>query len=243
MINLIHAEDTTAFEWCPDSEHLVTASCSPRLKVDNGFKVWHYAKGLVYKKDIKELWSVAWQPVPDGTFSEKPIAKVDAKASAAAVATKTVYRPPGARGTESTIKLHHNQPAENAEPAAPLSKAALKNKKKREAKQRAAEKAALAETGIALRKPSAEQKAAVAMIAEHEAHAAAKSAASDPVKDLENKIRNLTKKLRQIDVLVQRQEAGEFLQENQKEKIADRPRVQHEIDSLSIKLEALNSTT
>jgi translation initiation factor 2A len=245
MINLLNAEDTTAFEWCPDSEHLVTASCSPRLKVDNGFKIWHYTRGLVYKTEIKELWSVTWRPVPEGTFPLKPIARVSAKAKASAAAPKSVYRPPGARGTESTLKLHENLPAENAGDATadePLSKSAMKNKKKREAKRLAAEKAAFVGTGVATKKKTAEQLAAVAMIVEHEAHHVAKAKAADPdepVKELEKKIRNLAKKMRQIDALVQKQEAGEFLQENQKEKVVEKPRVQAEIDELNARLATL----
>ena len=30
------ARDTTYFEWCPDGEHFVTATCAPRLRVSNG---------------------------------------------------------------------------------------------------------------------------------------------------------------------------------------------------------------
>ncbi len=34
-INKLHSPDATTFAWCPDSRHFVTATCSPRLKVDN----------------------------------------------------------------------------------------------------------------------------------------------------------------------------------------------------------------
>jgi translation initiation factor 2A len=32
----IAADDTTSFEWCPDSEHILTATTAPRLRVSNG---------------------------------------------------------------------------------------------------------------------------------------------------------------------------------------------------------------
>jgi uncharacterized protein with WD repeat len=32
----IAADDTTYFEWCPDGEHILTATTSPRLRVSNG---------------------------------------------------------------------------------------------------------------------------------------------------------------------------------------------------------------
>jgi uncharacterized protein with WD repeat len=36
LLNKLHASDSTLFEWCPDSRHIITATTSPRLKVDNG---------------------------------------------------------------------------------------------------------------------------------------------------------------------------------------------------------------
>lgn len=36
LINQFQASDSTYFAWCPDSRHILTATCSPRLKVDNG---------------------------------------------------------------------------------------------------------------------------------------------------------------------------------------------------------------
>uniref|UniRef100_U3JRR8 Eukaryotic translation initiation factor 2A n=1 Tax=Ficedula albicollis TaxID=59894 RepID=U3JRR8_FICAL len=32
------AADSTYFAWCPDGEHMVTATCAPRLRVGNGYK-------------------------------------------------------------------------------------------------------------------------------------------------------------------------------------------------------------
>lgn len=36
LVNKLRAPDSTYFAWCPDSRHIVTATTSPRLKVDNG---------------------------------------------------------------------------------------------------------------------------------------------------------------------------------------------------------------
>ena len=33
----IAADDTTYFEWCPDGEHILTATTAPRLRVSNGY--------------------------------------------------------------------------------------------------------------------------------------------------------------------------------------------------------------
>eukprot|EP00041_Stephanoeca_diplocostata_P019568 m.424657 g.424657 ORF g.424657 m.424657 type:complete len:185 (-) comp21338_c0_seq44:1197-1751(-) len=100
LINQISAQDTTSYAWCPDSEHLMTATCSPRLKVDNGFKIWHYAKGApVHKSDIKELWGLCWQPALPGVFPERPLVPVSGATAGAKgkpvhfVPAKTQVRP------------------------------------------------------------------------------------------------------------------------------------------------------
>ena len=36
LINQVKAADSTFFEWSPDGEHILTATCSPRLRVGNG---------------------------------------------------------------------------------------------------------------------------------------------------------------------------------------------------------------
>ena len=50
------------------------------------------------------------------------------------MAAKAVYRPPGARGAPSTFRVHDDVPAPVVVEKE-LSKSALKNKKKREAKK------------------------------------------------------------------------------------------------------------
>ena len=34
--------DTTHFQWCADGAHFATATTSPRLRVGNGYKLWHF---------------------------------------------------------------------------------------------------------------------------------------------------------------------------------------------------------
>lgn len=36
IVSKLKCDDSTVFEWCPDSRHILTATTSPRLKVDNG---------------------------------------------------------------------------------------------------------------------------------------------------------------------------------------------------------------
>lgn len=36
LITQTQAQDSTAFEWCPDGEHVLTSTTAPRLRVANG---------------------------------------------------------------------------------------------------------------------------------------------------------------------------------------------------------------
>lgn len=101
------AADATHFSWCPDGEHIVTATCSPRLRVSNGYKIWHYTGSVLHKQDAaagSELWEVCWQPFPDGSFLEKPIKyqAVPSELGTTQAAPKQAYRPPALRHMPAT---------------------------------------------------------------------------------------------------------------------------------------------
>uniref|UniRef100_A0A6Q2ZPS1 Eukaryotic translation initiation factor 2A n=1 Tax=Esox lucius TaxID=8010 RepID=A0A6Q2ZPS1_ESOLU len=142
------APDSTHFAWCPDGEHVVTSTCAPRLRVSNGYKIWHYTGTVLYKQDIPagtELWETVWQPFPDGTFPERPVKYQAAPSELGSTEAKPAqaYRPPALRNKPVTAssKLHEEEPPQNMRPGAAgdkqLSKTALKNQKKREAKKAA----------------------------------------------------------------------------------------------------------
>jgi len=249
LINQIERRDSTMIAWCPDSRHFLTATTSPRLKVDNGFTVWHYANSapLCQQEDMKELWDVAWQPAAAGAIPVHPIEQpkgAGGKAKAFVPVKAQAYRPPGARGTQSSIKLHVEEAAENVkEPEEQqLSKSALKNKKRKEAKARALRDAAIAASGgVVPKKKSAEQQAAVAAAASIVGTPKVKMTAPDAAQSDEKRIRNLNKKLRQIDSLKAKQAAGEFLQTNQLEKIKEEETLKAEVAELAAQLEALRA--
>lgn len=190
----IEASNASVCEWSPDGQHILTATTSPRLRVDNGIRLYHVSGGLMYNEDMSELYHICWQPQPTSVHPlDNPLTKVPAPhASAAAyLATKKApskpvgaYRPPGARGTSTPLHFKREDEggaafvnngisstsgslngfgkprrrevpgADASEPLPPgaapgggvslagtgegddnLSKAALKNKKKREAKK------------------------------------------------------------------------------------------------------------
>ncbi|KAE8865959.1 hypothetical protein PTNB29_03106 [Pyrenophora teres f. teres] len=199
----VKTSNSTYCEWSPDEQHILTATTSPRLRVDNGIRIYHVSGGLMYNEDMAELYHVVWRPQPTSMFPlTDPLTTVPTPHSSALAYLSTqktpskpagAYRPPGARGTATPLHFKREdeggaaytntgvsstnvgfangfgkprrrevpgaEAAELPPGAAPgggvsltgaqdgdgeLSKAALKNKKKREAKKarEAADKAA-----------------------------------------------------------------------------------------------------
>lgn len=192
----IEASNASVCEWSPDGKHILTATTSPRLRVDNGVRIWHVGGALMYNENLQELYHVTWRPQsPTMHPIEDPLHPVPTPHASALEYLGTVktpskpagaYRPPGARGQVTPLAFKREdeggaayvsngslslgigvngfgKPRKREVPGAELapeegdgttntaadgdeqlSKAALKNKKKREAKKAkdAAEKAA-----------------------------------------------------------------------------------------------------
>lgn len=196
----IEASNASVCEWSPDGKHILTATTSPRLRVDNGVRIWHVGGGLMYNEDLQDLYHVTWRPQSPKSYPLgnplHPIPTPHASALAYLGTVKTpskpagAYRPPGARGTLTPLAFKRedeggaayvsngslslgfgangfgkprkreipgaeavaedNQASTGAAPAEAdenLSKAAAKNKKKREARK--AKDAADKATGLA----------------------------------------------------------------------------------------------
>jgi translation initiation factor 2A len=112
----IDASNTSICDWSPDGRHILTATTSPRLRVDNGVRVWSAKGPLIYNEDFAELYHVGWRPQPTSAhpLPADPFANVSAAhASATAyLATKKTpskpvgaYRPPGARGQVTPLSF------------------------------------------------------------------------------------------------------------------------------------------
>lgn len=98
----------------------MTATLSPRLRVDNGIKVWHCTGPLVHIHTVDELYQTSWRPTnadnlppfpTSGPVAVAPAPSPAVVAMEAAAALKRgtqtstptgkpagAYRPPGARG-------------------------------------------------------------------------------------------------------------------------------------------------
>ena len=105
----IEATNASVCEWSPDGMHILTATTSPRLRVDNGIRVWHAGGPLMYNQDLNELYHVCWRPQPPSVhplasnpFSPMPEPHLSATQYLGMKKTPSkpagAYRPPGARG-------------------------------------------------------------------------------------------------------------------------------------------------
>ncbi|XP_055302143.1 eukaryotic translation initiation factor 2A [Sitodiplosis mosellana] len=121
LITTFQAADSTLLEWGPDGENLVTATTAPRLRIGNGFKVWHYSGALLHETvwpTGQELLQVCWQRFADGLFTEKPISnvKVAGIQPSQPQSSKAVYVPPNIRSgggsaiSSAGVSQRPNQP-------------------------------------------------------------------------------------------------------------------------------------
>lgn len=114
------APNTSVCKWSPDGRYILTATTSPRLRVDNGVKIWYASGKLIFNKDFKEVFSFDWRPRPLDMFP--PIRALDEnpmphqsgidyilthpKSSSSGIdpsaKPKGAYRPPHARNGNSS---------------------------------------------------------------------------------------------------------------------------------------------
>jgi len=139
LVTKMKASDSTKLEWYADGEHFLTATTAPRLRVANGYKLWNYTGQLLVQHawdDKEELLDATWQLHSLGVYKQKQLNYATSGNQQITEPPVQAYRPPGARGQPSTFKTHENEPPSNLKQQdGPVSKAAQKNKKKREAKK------------------------------------------------------------------------------------------------------------
>ncbi|KAK0703260.1 eukaryotic translation initiation factor eIF2A-domain-containing protein [Lasiosphaeria miniovina] len=112
-VTTIESGNPSVCTWSPDSRYILTATTSPRLRVDNGVKLWHVTGGIMYNQEMVELYNVMWRPAPLESLPSgdalHPVPAPHASALAYLDTVKTpskpagVYRPPGARGTVTPL--------------------------------------------------------------------------------------------------------------------------------------------
>lgn len=121
LIANIMAPDTTLLEWHPDGEHFVCATTAPRLRMSNGFKIWHYSGSLLHETvwpTGEELLEVAFQKCPGDAYKEPVVSavKVEGIASSVPQASAQIYRPPCARGVPLQLPAYVAPPKKTKKP-------------------------------------------------------------------------------------------------------------------------------
>lgn len=235
IVSEFDAPDSTNVKWCPDGQRLLTTTCAPRLRQGNGYKVWHYSGSLLHEKNFSagdELWEADWQAVNPGSQDMFKISKarVSGIQPSQPAVSKQAYRPPGARGTQSTFKLHDDEEApqtmkNNAAPEN-MSKSALKNKKRKEASKNKTKTEKDKEDALA---------AAAAMNYNNNQKNNYQGAAgllADP--DKEKKIRKVNDKLASIEKLKTQIAEGKVLEKNQLEKLTKEQELLDELKALKL---------
>ncbi|KXN74545.1 eIF2A-domain-containing protein, partial [Conidiobolus coronatus NRRL 28638] len=100
----VDASGSSYCEWLPDGRYILTATLSPRLRVDNGYKLWHYTGALAHEQAVNEMYQIDIRPMsaelfPFGRSPSPPPKAVESTAAKAKPATKPAgsYIPPHLR--------------------------------------------------------------------------------------------------------------------------------------------------
>jgi len=228
------------YQWAPDSRHVVTAVVSPRLRVDNGFKVWLYDGTLVHQEKFDELYEISWKNVPPSTFPDRPpsprvyaASKPDAPT---AVPQPAKYVHPNAkfsggvsikkqedgpvkyiRGVVQGGKQEEYIPGFSPEPTKPKKNKKNKSKKKQENEENSNEKVEEAP-----------------VLKTEEVNESNNNNTEQQEMDPQKRAKIIQKKLRQIDELKQQRDSGKVLDSSQVEKITTEKSLRDELKKLKI---------
>ncbi|XP_003707307.2 eukaryotic translation initiation factor 2A [Megachile rotundata] len=230
LIAKTEAPDTTLLQWSPDGEHFMTATTAPRLRMGNGFKIWHYTGTLLYERpwnEQEELWEVLWQTFPPQTFPEKPISykAVEGIAPSQPQASKQAYRPPSARGEPVTFKLHDDEVLGLKNASKPTQSKAKKKTKK-------VKKESEASASSQPHHSNASTNGQV--IASTKTQNLTTNVSECDELERSKKIKKIKNKLEQISKLKEQLEAGKQLEINQLDKIKKEADLIKELEELAL---------
>ncbi|KAF7726517.1 hypothetical protein EC973_008648 [Apophysomyces ossiformis] len=216
-LNTFVAPNASHCEWSPCGRYLLTATLTPRLRVDNGFKMWHHTGTLIYEESVDELFQVGWRPEPASKYPMRAISpaptpiKILSSGNAASKPNPQptgAYRPPHMRGNATPTSLA----------------------------QREADLASGRSTSTAGSRRVPGAPVGAKFVAKNNKNAKKENVsnanAAANAEDKQKKIRSLEKKLRQIKELKEKQSKGENLGTAQLQKISTEPNVMRELAAL-----------
>lgn len=213
----LNASNASVLQWSPDGQLILTGTLSPRLRVENGVRIWHCTGALVHVDMIDELYQAMWRPsaqVPP--FPANIPAAPTPSAAAAAEGAKQAsarpvgaYRPPGARGSATTSVTEALRRDDGSAPAyVPPGSRGSRGRRVPGAPDRSrAEKPKAPSMGAA-------------------------DVGGSGDSSVEKKVRNLSKKLKAIGELKERRDRGETLEQTQLQKIEGEAELRRELAAL-----------
>ncbi|KAJ5119622.1 hypothetical protein N7448_010291 [Penicillium atrosanguineum] len=230
-ITTVEASNASVCSWSPDGQYILTATTSPRLRVDNGVRIWHVSGSLVYNEEMTELYDITWRPQ---TIEQHPPRPAAAK-SPAPSPPRSICPPGAAPGGGVPLPAGADEK---------LSKSAAKNKKKREAAKKARDDENTAPAPpppppLPAPAPIATARVARMLPPSTEMETLPSAPPSPPPAPIgpiepsaqDKKIRGLLKKIRAIDELKMRLAGGEKLEDTQMKKIQTEDSVRKELDA------------
>ncbi len=240
------AHCTVQYSWSPDSRHFLTAILAPRMNVDNGFKIYKYnGVGPVVSHSIEQAYDAMWQPVAEGVYPDRgPSPKKDGDVSTVAKAVEppkvvAPYRPPGSSGALAAMLKREEAPVGKVKAApAPAKPEPYKTP------VRVIPGLAPAQTAVPPKKKNPPSSAPVVATqpkpqpkkvevkVETPAPVVAVAPPVSAEEEKEKKIKNIKKKLKQIDEIKAKMTSGGELNKDQKEKLDSEALLLQQLKSL-----------
>lgn len=256
QISSSQAPDTTLLEWSPTGDIYFTATCAPRLRIGNGFKVYHYTGALLHETnwpEKQELWEVLWQTYPAGAFTEPTVGdepeKVEGIKSTQPVASTQKYVPPCVRNNLSLsdekyipgLPPGYKSTAAGKKTAAGAKRANQNQRRNNRKDGSSGKNGETAANGSVVDTPTRNNKPGKVSAApgtpannENEADTPDGGSASGGVKEKDPKIPKIHKKLREIRILKEKKDKGEKLDGNQLAKLETEQGLVKELSALKV---------
>merc|ERR1740124_1934074 len=214
-LGTVEAHMTVSYEWSPDSRHFLTAILFPRLRVDNGYRVWSCNGSLLQEEKLDELSLAAWRPLPSSLYAAPDeTAFVKRSGGGGGAANKTT-------ATAAKYVPRHMREASGATASA--------------GGTRGSSLADLAKAQESGGTAAAFRPGQAPLGAETESSSAS-SAKNKAKREAKKKIRNVEKKIRQIVELKELVAGGKTLEANQLGKIKAEAAVKEELALLQEQL-------
>ncbi|EGC36920.1 hypothetical protein DICPUDRAFT_31095 [Dictyostelium purpureum] len=207
-------------EWAADSIHFMTAVLSPRIRVDNGIKIQRYDNTVVYKEDIPELYQALWRPLNPLSFPNDKIIYPSVQQKEASP-QPTKYTPPSLRNQQvasSAASPIRSPPGMELPPPPPGFKVYLtvNNKSAPKPKQPKGSNNTTTTTTTSPKPQSDEPKRELTPV--------------------EKKIRSVERKLKEVEILKDKLNSGEFIPPTAIEKINNESKFLEELRQLQQQL-------